>query len=175
MSDASSDAAPAVDGERRDSHRAVDLLVVGARELATPLGRAERAGQDLGRIEIVEGGAVACDAGRIVAVGPEAELRGSLRAQAELDAQGGTLVPGFVDAHTHPVFDGTREAEFELRVQGATYLEIAAAGGGIASSLIGVRDAGPGAARGGALRATRSLPRTRYDHRRGQERLLFVG
>ena len=84
---------------------------------------------------------MAVDGGRIVAVGPEAELRGSWRGRRELCAAGGTLIPGFVDAHTHPVFAGTREEEFESRVAGASYLEIAAAGGGIASSVKGVRGA----------------------------------
>lgn len=86
-------------------------------------------------------GAVAIRGERIVAVGGEAELRASHVPARVLDARGGTLVPGFVDAHTHPVFAGTREEEFELRTRGKTYLEIAAAGGGILSSVRGVRAA----------------------------------
>ncbi|HJO27016.1 MAG: imidazolonepropionase [Planctomycetes bacterium] len=121
--------------------REVDLFISGAGELATPRGAAARGGADLGAILVLEGGAMAVDGGRIVAVGPEAELRGSWRGRRELCAAGGTLIPGFVDAHTHPVFAGTREEEFESRVAGASYLEIAAAGGGIASSVKGVRGA----------------------------------
>ena len=92
------------------------------------------------RVLQLAGGAVAMDAGRIVAVGPESELRARFAAQRELDAAGGLLVPGFVDAHTHPVFAGTREEEFEMRTRGATYVEIAKAGGGIVSSVKGVRE-----------------------------------
>lgn len=119
----------------------IDLLVHGAGEVATPLGSAPRAGHDLGAIEVLAGGAVAVRAGRIVAVGPEAELRRCYAAAQELDARGGVVSPGFVDAHTHPVFVGTREDEFERRLRGETYLDIARAGGGIASSLRGVRGA----------------------------------
>jgi imidazolonepropionase len=90
---------------------------------------------------VIERGAVAIDSGRIVAVGAESELRKTFRAREELDARGGTIVPGFVDAHTHPVFATTREDEFEMRTRGATYAEIAAAGGGILSTTRGVRAA----------------------------------
>ncbi|MFN0244404.1 MAG: imidazolonepropionase [Planctomycetota bacterium] len=123
--------------------RDVDLLVTGAAEIATPLGSAPRAGADLGRIAVIAGGAVAVDGRKIVAVGPAGELRAQFRPRRELDARGGTIVPGFVDAHTHPVFAGTREDEFELRTRGATYVEIARGGGGILSSVRGVRAASP--------------------------------
>ncbi len=119
----------------------IDLLVHGANELATPRGFEARRGADLARIDVIEGGAVAIRAGRIVAVGGERELLARYAPAKKLDARGGTIVPGFVDAHTHPVFSGTREDEFELRTAGATYVEIAQAGGGIASSLRGVREA----------------------------------
>lgn len=84
---------------------------------------------------------MACDGDRIVAVGPEEELRARFAATEVLDASGGLVVPGLVDAHTHPVFLGTREGEFEQRIAGRSYVEIAAAGGGIRSSLRGVRGA----------------------------------
>jgi imidazolonepropionase len=77
----------------------------------------------------------------IAEVGEERALRERWTAARELDAGGGTVVPGFVDAHTHPVFAGTREEEFELRVGGASYVEISKAGGGILSSVRGVRAA----------------------------------
>ena len=85
--------------------------------------------------------AVVIDKGQIVAIGPDSELGGEYEAADVLDARGRTVVPGFVDAHTHPVFAGTREDEFEMRTKGATYVEIAQAGGGILSSVRGVRDA----------------------------------
>lgn len=121
--------------------REVDLLVTGIAELATPLGATARAGSDLGRLFTLSAAAVAVDAGRIVAVGPEPEVTRAFRGRATLDARGGTLVPGFVDAHTHPVFATTREDEFERRAGGASYLEIAAEGGGILSTVRGVRGA----------------------------------
>ena len=119
----------------------IDLLVAGAAELATPRGSEARSGDALGAIDVIPGGAVAVNGDRIRAVGPESELREAFAARSELDAHGGTIVPGFVDAHTHPVFAGTREHEFEMRTRGATYLEIARGGGGILSSVRGVRAA----------------------------------
>ncbi|MCE9595996.1 MAG: imidazolonepropionase [Planctomycetes bacterium] len=95
----------------------------------------------MGELRALDGGAVAIHDGRIVDVGPEGELATRYAATAELDARGGTLVPGFVDAHTHPVFATTREDEFELRTRGATYVEIAERGGGILSTVRGVREA----------------------------------
>lgn len=121
--------------------QSLDLLITGAAEVATPKGDRARVGRELGQLSVVERGAVAIDQGRIVEVGPEADLTQRFEAQQVLDAAGGTVLPGFVDAHTHPVFAGTREREFELRMGGASYVEIAEAGGGIASSLNGVRAA----------------------------------
>jgi len=124
-----------------EARAAVDLLIGGAAELATPLGSSGRGGAELGRIAVVPGGAVAVRGERIVAVGPEVELAARFAPARRLDARGGTIVPGFVDAHTHPVFAGTREEEFEQRTQGLSYLEIAQRGGGILSSVRGVRAA----------------------------------
>ena len=118
-----------------------DLLVRGAASVATARGARALGGRDLGRVETAAGAALALHDGRIAAVGPESELRARYAFSAELDAGGGTVVPGFVDAHTHPVFHGTREDEFEQRTRGRTYVEIAAAGGGILSSVRGVRAA----------------------------------
>jgi len=125
-----------------DAHREpIDLLIAGAAELATPTGSGALAGAGLDRLSVVAGGALAVHGERILAVGPEAELRARYAPQRTLDARGGTLVPGFVDAHTHPVFAGTREREFELRTRGASYLEISEAGGGILSSVRSLREA----------------------------------
>jgi imidazolonepropionase len=81
--------------------------------------------------------------GRVAWVGPEAELPpGAVGPQTEvLDAQGRMVGPGFVDPHTHLVFAGERSTEFDLRCQGATYLEIAQAGGGIVSTVRATRAA----------------------------------
>jgi imidazolonepropionase len=119
----------------------VELLVLGASEVATPLGTTGRAGADLGHIAVRPGAGVACDRGRIVAVASDRELRARYSSRTTVGAAGGVVIPGLVDAHTHPVFAGTREGEFEQRMAGATYLAIAAAGGGIRSSLAGVRAA----------------------------------
>jgi imidazolonepropionase len=126
-----------------DAPVAIDLLVAGAAELATPVGTRARGGAELGEIRRIPDGAVAVRGERIVEVGPAAELRRRYAPARTVDARGGTLVPGFVDAHTHPVFAGTREAEFELRTRGRSYLEIAQAGGGILASVRGVRAAAP--------------------------------
>lgn len=119
----------------------VDLLVHGAAEIATSSGAEPRTGAALGEIRVHRSAAVAVKDRRVVEVGDDAALRARYAAARTLDARGGTVVPGFVDAHTHPVFAGTREDEFEMRTRGATYLEIAAAGGGILSSVRGVRAA----------------------------------
>jgi imidazolonepropionase len=119
----------------------IELLITGAAEVVTPLGARPRGGADLARVRVVTDGAVAIDGGAIVEVGPRVAIEERYAPARTLDAAGGLVVPGFVDAHTHPVFLGTREDEFEQRLAGKTYVEIAAAGGGIASSLRGVRAA----------------------------------
>lgn len=124
------------------ARRPCDLMIHGAAELATPLGSTPLGGAAMGRIQVVPDGAVAIADGRIVAVGPAREIEARHAPARRLDARGGLVVPGFVDAHSHPVFVGTREEEFELRTRGATYVEIAQAGGGILSSVRGVRAAG---------------------------------
>jgi imidazolonepropionase len=121
----------------------VDLLVTGASEIATARGSTPLAGPRLRELRVLSRGAVAVKGDRIVAVGDEQELRASFLPTATVDARGGTIVPGFVDAHTHPVFAATREDEFEQRTLGKTYLEIAAAGGGILSSVRSVRATDP--------------------------------
>lgn len=89
---------------------------------------------------LVEHGAVAARDGRIVYVGPESALPASVRAQAEIiDCGGRWMTPGLIDCHTHLVHAGNRAHEFEMRLQGASYAEIARAGGGIAASVASLR------------------------------------
>ena len=76
-------------------------------------------------------GALAARAGRIVWLGAERDLPREARAAQEIDGAGGWLLPGLIDCHTHLVHAGNRAREFELRMQGASYEEIARAGGGM--------------------------------------------
>ena len=115
-----------------------DLAVTGISELATPVGTRALAGADLDRLRVIQDAAVAVSAGRIVFVGTESDFREAVQLTAdavEVDAGGGTVLPGFVDAHTHLPFAGWREQEFDERLRGATYSEIAARGGGILSTV----------------------------------------
>lgn len=87
-------------------------------------------------LSIINDGAMLVRDGRITAVGTRREIEPQIANDCDLvDAGGRVVLPGFVDAHTHPVFAGTRADEFELRAEGRTYREIAAAGGGIRSTV----------------------------------------
>ena len=91
---------------------------------------------------VVEHGAVAAQGGRIVYAGLEAEMPAGLRNASEItDCGGRWITPGLIDCHTHLVFGGDRAQEFELRLQGAGYEEIARAGGGIVSTMKATRAA----------------------------------
>jgi imidazolonepropionase len=122
-----------------------DLALTGIAELATPRGTVALAGADTGRLQVVEDAAVACLEGRIVFVGTESDYRQAVKLRPDgqaVDAAGGTVLPGFVDAHTHLPFAGWREQEFDERLRGATYSEIAARGGGILSTVAMTRGTG---------------------------------
>jgi len=116
------------------------MLIHSAGQLLTLSGGPQR-GNSLGNLNIIEGGAVLVRDGRIVALGRSAELRAAHPGEEQLDAGGRVLMPGFVDAHTHPIWAGDRAAEFEQRLQGKTYLEILEAGGGILSTVKATRAA----------------------------------
>lgn len=121
-----------------------DLAVLGISELATPEGNEARTGADLGRLKVIREAAVGCHGGRIVFVGTEHDFRTAVRLEpgaSIVDARGGTVLPGFVDAHTHLPFAGWREQEFDERLRGATYSEIAKRGGGILSTVSATRAA----------------------------------
>lgn len=121
-----------------------DLGVTGIAELATPTGRSARTGSDQGRLRVVRDAALACRDGVVVFVGEECEYRARVRVLPggrEVDAGGRTVLPGFVDAHTHLPFAGWREGEFAQRLAGVTYAEIAAQGGGILSTVKATRGA----------------------------------
>jgi imidazolonepropionase len=107
-----------------------------------------RRGSDLKELGIIEDGAVLCVGGKIVSVGKTKDalrdswLKNNRKKVLEIDCAGKVVLPGFVDSHTHPVFISPRLVDFEKRIEGASYEEIAAAGGGIRSSVEGVRGAG---------------------------------
>jgi len=115
----------------------VSLAIVNIGQLVTLAGPARaRVGGELRELGKVENAAIMIEDGRIVAVGSSGELRGQIaNAGTVIDAQGRCVTPGFVDPHTHLVFAGNRAAEFEQRIAGATYQQIAAAGGGILSTV----------------------------------------
>ncbi len=113
----------------------VDLYLHHAEQVVTCVSRGPKRGPGMAEAGVIERGAVAVRDGRIVAVGPTAQLDGTFAAERAIDCTGLSVCPGFVDAHTHTVFGGDRAAEFELRIQGASYLEIMAAGGGIVSTV----------------------------------------
>ncbi|MCX5735726.1 MAG: imidazolonepropionase [candidate division NC10 bacterium] len=123
-----------------------DLIIEGAAELLTLTGAGNRPrrGEEMGDLGIIQRGALAARRGKIVWVGPTADLLTSVRPMAFcklIDAYGKTVMPGLVDPHTHLVFAGSRENEFAMRIQGKTYLEIAAAGGGINATVVATRQA----------------------------------
>ena len=121
-----------------------DLLIRNASEILTCAGPAPRAGVRQGDAGSVGPGIVAASDGTIVFVGSESEWSG-LGAVVDggqtIDANGGAVVPGFVDAHTHVVFAGDRRHELRRRLSGTTYAEIAADGGGIVSTVRATRQA----------------------------------
>lgn len=118
------------------------MIIHSSSQLLTLAGGPQRGG-DLGHLGIIEDGAVVIQNETIAAVGKTAEIRASFPHEEEFDAKGCVVMPGFVDPHTHLVWAGNRAAEFEMRLQGKTYLEIQAAGGGIISTVSATREAGP--------------------------------
>src|ERR1700679_1169103 len=111
----------------------MNLAIVNIGQLVTLAGPARpRVGKELGELGIVDHAALLIKDGRIVAAGAYAAIKESIPSGAQrIDAEGCCVTPGFVDAHTHPVFAGNRAAEFEQRIGGATDQQMAAAGGGI--------------------------------------------
>ena len=120
----------------------IDLLIVHAGQLitcASPEG--PKRGPAMREVGLLEDGAVAVSGDKLLAVGTTPELLARYTAKTSLDARGKVVCPGFVDPHTHVVYAGDRVTEFEQRVQGMSYMEIMAAGGGIVNSARAVRAA----------------------------------
>lgn len=140
---------------KRQASLVNSLLLVNIGQLLTLRGTqakpGPRRGAALRDLGIIQDGAVLCLGGKIVSVGTTKDalrdpwLKRNRTRVTEIDCAGKVVLPGFVDSHTHPVFVGPRLVDFEKRVEGASYEEIAAAGGGIRSSLEAVRKATKGA------------------------------
>src|SRR5256712_6220224 len=119
-----------------------DLVITNLAELITcepALGE--------GPLGVITRGAIAAAGGRIVWVGPESRLAaevGAVPGAQRIDGRGAVGLPGFVHSHTPAIFAGSREEEYALRARGASYQEIAAAGGGILSTVRATRAARPG-------------------------------
>ena len=122
-----------------------------------------RRGAQLSELGVIEDAAVLCIGGKIVSVGKSKDalrdswLKKNRTTVIEIDCEHQVVLPGFVDSHTHPVFVGPRLVDFEKRIAGGTYEEIAEAGGGIRSSSEGVRKAGKSQLAEKVLQALREM------------------
>lgn len=120
----------------------VDLLIINASQVCVvPGANGPQRGAALGQLGLVTNGGVAVKNGRIHHVAPSTELQSRYLAAQTIDANGRAVIPGFVDPHTHLPWVGDRAHEFEMRIAGASYMEIMAAGGGIMNSVRQVRQA----------------------------------
>jgi len=122
----------------------MNLFIKNIAQLVTVAssGRRVKTGPEMGELGVIRDAGVLCREGKIVWVGSMADRSAPIpRDIPELDAAGKTVLPGFVDAHTHMMFAGDRCGEFALRASGATYQEIAAGGGGITGTVKEVRSA----------------------------------
>ncbi|HET7436251.1 MAG TPA: imidazolonepropionase [Thermoanaerobaculia bacterium] len=118
------------------------VLVRNLRQIATPTGRTAVRGAAMRTLRVYDDDAVlVIRDGRFAYVGSEREMPKDLAITHDVDARGATAVPGFVDSHTHIPFAGFRETEFNRRLHGETYEQIAASGGGIASTVRATRKA----------------------------------
>ena len=116
------------------------MLIHNIGQLVTTTGGPQR-GSRLGELHIIPQAAVVIRHGRIEALGAEDEILPAFPDEPRFDAQGKAVVPGLVDPHTHLLWAGERAAEFEMRLQGKTYIEILQAGGGILSTVQATRRA----------------------------------
>ena len=97
---------------------------------------------DISAYGLLENGAIAVSNGKVVWVGPYSEVTQAQldSCQNQFDCEGKLITPGLIDCHTHLVYGGNRANEFEMRLKGASYSEIARAGGGIASTVTATRE-----------------------------------
>lgn len=119
-----------------------NIIVKNAEELVTSSGFKAKAGKEMKEINVINDGCVVITNGIIEKVGPTKEVLKDfdLKGYEVIDATGKTVLPGFVDSHTHFIFGGYRDKEFNMRLNGASYTEIAQAGGGIISTVENTRN-----------------------------------
>ncbi len=119
------------------------LLIKNIGQMITMAGPVPRLGADMKQLGLIDNGGVAVAGDEILAVGKSDEIEGRAplaEGCVVIDAKGMVVTPGFIDPHTHPVFSMTRENEFEMRILGKSYMEIASAGGGIRASVSDLRN-----------------------------------
>lgn len=117
------------------------MLIIHNTSQVVPLTSKAQRGRELGRLNILDKAAVAINGELIADIGNSDELFAKYPGAEKLDAQGMALLPAFVDPHTHLIWAGDRAAEFEMRLEGKTYMQIMAAGGGIANTVRATREA----------------------------------
>jgi imidazolonepropionase len=138
---------------------ASSLLITGASQILTLRGRGPRRGKALSNLGILKDGALLIRDGRVIAVGARAKVEAltDARSAEKLDVEGRVILPGFVDSHTHLIHAASRAEEYELKIAGASYEEIARKGGGILNSVKKLRSATSEALRRRALAALREF------------------
>jgi imidazolonepropionase len=135
------------------------MLITGCSQLLTLQGPVPRRGRALADLSIIRDAALLVHDGRIQAVGSRRRIESlrEARRAGKLDLGGRVVLPGFVDSHTHLIFPASRATEYEQRISGATYEQIARRGGGIQSTVKALRRASPQALKECALRFLRQF------------------
>lgn len=120
----------------------VDLIIHNCSQIASMFsGGLPKTGASMNDAGILKDAAIAIKDGKILAIAKAKEILANYQSDEHVDAQAGIITPAFVDPHSHPVFVHTREAEFAMRLAGASYVEISKAGGGIRSTIASTKDA----------------------------------
>jgi len=115
----------------------VDLIIEKANQLVTVKGGSKKPliRDEMKRLGIIEDGAIAVRNRKVVAVGKTEQINAKYRAEIIIDARGKLVTPGLIDSHTHLIFAGSREDEFEMKLEGISYMEILRKGGGILKTV----------------------------------------
>lgn len=117
------------------------LLIKNASQIVTPKGHSAIRGADMKDVAIYENQSILIEDGTIVAIGDNPAWEKEIPTERQVDAKGKTVLPGFVDSHTHFVFGGYRADEFLWRMEGMSYMDIMERGGGIANTMKATREA----------------------------------